>query len=446
MMVVVGAGLVGAVLSMHLAQAGFKVQLYEKRGDPREMKPKLDRSINITLCERGFRSLDMIGVGDLVREYCIPLYGRIIHGVNGQTYQPYGNRNEAIYAIRRHDLNRLLVDCAARHKNIDVQFNHKCLDIDLQTASLKVQHERTGEVKQIQASQLFGTDGAHSVVRQKMQCLKRFNYSQVYLDQGYKELVLPATDTSDWPLKKNAIHVWPRDNFMVLAFPNLDQTFTCTLHMPYEGPISHESITSYEDYRTLFAEHFPDLLPMITFQLEDYVENPIESLITIKCFPWTYKDKIALVGDACHAIYPYYGQGANSGFEDCQVLMDCIDAHHGDWHSILRDYETRRKVHTDAIADLSMEHITVLRKLVGDPTFHLRKKIERRLLFLQPDQADLYHNIAFTCKGYAEARQLERKNSAVIDQLLAIEKIEDKLDSPQMQPLLINLLNQAQTV
>ncbi|MCB0094698.1 MAG: FAD-dependent monooxygenase [Caldilineaceae bacterium] len=440
MIVIIGAGLVGAVLAMHLAQAGFEVKLYEQRGDPREIEPQLDRSINITLCERGFRSLDLIGVGDLIRKLCIPIYGRVIHTVEGEAYQPYGNRNEAIYSIGRYDLNCILLDCAARHEKIDLCFNHKCLDIDMHTATLKIQNEITGQIQDIQASQIFGADGAYSTVRQKMQRLKRFNYSQTYLNGGYKELILPATEWGDWPLQNNAIHMWPQDNFMLLAFPNLDGTFTCTLHLPFEGQISHASITTYEDYYYLFANYFPDILSMIAPHLTRYVENPIETLITIKCFPWTFKDKIALIGDACHAIYPFYGQGSNAGFEDCQILLECLKADHGDWGAALPKYETRCKVNMDIIADLSAEHFEVLQKSIGDPTFRLRKKLERKLQLLHPDYASLYHNVSFTCMPYTEALRLEQKNSVLIEQLLAVEGIEDKLDSPEMDSYILSLL------
>lgn len=441
-MIVVGAGLVGTALAIHLAQAGFEVQVYEGRSDPRQVQPKFDRSINITLCERGFRALEPIGLTDVIRQLCIPVYGRMMHSVDGElSFQPYGNNDEALYSIRRYDLNRILLDHADQFENIDIHFNQKCLDVDLETATLQLQNRETGEISEQQGDRIFGTDGAYSIIRSRMQRLKRFNYSQIYWDHGYKEAILPPTNKGEWPLKKDALHIWPRDGFMLIAFPNKDFSFTITLHLPYEGEISYESLTTLADYQELFTTYFPDVLPLMAPHLMSYVNNPIESMVTIKCFPWAYKDKVLLLGDACHAIYPFYGQGANAGFEDCHLLMGYMQKYPNDWSTMLREYQTHRKPNTDAIADLSMEHFATLAKLVGDPKFRLRSEIERKIEHLVPDYVALYNNISFTSMPYIEAKNREYKNREIIDQLLTVEGIEEKLDQPETENLILSLLN-----
>ena len=362
-----------------------------------------------------------------------------MHGQDGElTYHPYGNNGEAIYSIEREKLSALLLNYVEAKNNIECYFNHKCLDIDLSTATLKICNTKTGEIKHIRKDRIFAADGAYSIIRQKMQSLKRFNYSQEYLDQGYKEITIPSCKNGNWALDKNSIHIWPRGNFMLIGFPNIDGSFTLSLHLPFEGKISHNSIKSHSDIFLLFETYFPDILTLISSSLETYFDSPPETMITIKCYPWTYQDKIALIGDASHAIFPSYGQGTNSGFEDCQILYECLKKYSGNWQAIFEEYEAQRKPDADAIADLCVEHFTVLRKLVGDPEFIIRNKIERKLQELDPNYSSLYHNISFTCMPYSEASILERIHQAKIDKIAKIDHIESKLDSPDFHSFLIN--------
>jgi kynurenine 3-monooxygenase len=428
-MIIVGAGLVGSLLSVNLAHAGYKVRVYERNSDPRQINLQSGRSINITLSERGFQALDAVGVGDRVREFCIPVYGRIIHGQDGEiTYQPYGNNNEAIYSIGRDDLTKELLSFAEKHENIEFYFNEKCSDIDLPTATLNLQNLETGKISQVQGDRIFAADGAFSGVRRKMQQLKRFNYSQEFCDQGYKEIIIPPRN-DNWALDQNAIHIWPRGDFMLIGFPNLDKSFTLSLQLPYEGQISHESIKSPNDLRNIFETYFSDIWSLVEPNCTDYFHKSVEAMITIKCFPWTYQDKVALIGDSCHAIFPSYGQGANSGFEDCQVLMKCIEKHPTDWQGIFQEYEKSRKINLDAIADLCFEHFTELRKMVGDFKFLRQKTIERKLQKLYPDFTSLYYSVSFTCMPYAEALRIERERQNVINKLEEIESIEEQLEN-----------------
>lgn len=426
---IVGAGLVGSLLSVYLARAGFKVSVYDRNSDPRQLNMQSGRSINITLSERGLQALAAVGLIDTVRKFCIPIYGRIIHSQDGElTYQPYGNNKEAIYSIRRDDLTKQLLSFAEKHENIEFHFHEKCSDIDLSTATLKLQNVETGKISEVQADRIFAADGAFSVVRRKMQQLKRFNYSQEYSDQGYKEIIIPS-DKDDWVLDQNAIHIWPRGSFMLIGFPNLDRSFTLSLQLPYEGETSHESIKSPVDLQNIFDTYFPDVWSLVKPNCKDYFNKPVEAMITIKCFPWTYQDKVALIGDSCHAIFPSYGQGANAGFEDCQVLMKCIEKQQTDWQKIFKEYETLRKPNLDVIADLCFEHFKELRKMVGDFKFLLRKKIERNLHEIDPGFASLYYNISFTCMPYADTWKIEKKHQEIIDQLLEIDGVEDKLEA-----------------
>ena len=426
--IIVGAGLVGSLLSVYLTRAGFKVSVYDRNPDPRLVQMQSDRSINITLCERGFQALDAVGAGDLVREFCLPVYGRSMHAQNGElTYQPYGNKQEAIYSIGREDLNHTLLNFAEGHENIDFYFNEKCVELDLSTATLKLQNQETRDTRTVKADRIFAADGAFSFVRRNMQRLKRFNYSQQYWSQGYKEIIIPAGDNSSWALEKNLIHIWPRDDFMLIGFPNLDQSFTLSLHLPFEGEISHESIKSPEDLQNLFQTYFPDIWSQAQPSLVDYFDKPIEAMVTVKCFPWIYQDKVALIGDAAHAIFPSYGQGANAGFEDCQVLFQCIKKYSGDWQKILPEYQTLRKPNADAIADLCYEHFSVLGRMVGDPQFLLKKKIERKIQELDPECASLYYNISFTGMPYTEALSIEKTHQAMINKIAEIDGIENKL-------------------
>jgi kynurenine 3-monooxygenase len=427
---VVGAGLVGSLLSLHLASLGFKVSVYERSQDPRQVKFITDRSINITLCERGFQALDAVGVGDLVRRYCIPVYGRVIHDLNGNlAYQPYGNHQEAIYSIGREDLVRVLVEFAAQQDNINLFFAHKCLDIDIESASLTLENLQSPNIQTVKFDRIFAADGAFSVVRRKMQRLKRFNYSQEYCEQGYKEIIIAATEKGDWALEKNAIHIWPRESFMLIGFPNLDGSFTLSLHLPYEGKISHQSIQTPAALEHLFEAYFADIWLAVQSQIDDYFEKSIEPMVTIKCFPWIYQDKIALIGDASHAIFPSYGQGANAGFEDCQILANCIQDNFGDWTTILQEYQKLRKPNTDTIADLCYEHFKILMYQLGSEQFLKHKLIEREIQEIYPQQTSLYYNISFTTMSYLDAAQAEQDHQRLVRRLASIPNIEDQLTS-----------------
>lgn len=419
--IVVGAGLVGSLLSIYLAKAGYKVDVYERNPDVRNVSVDRGRSINITLCERGFRALDRVGAGDEVRKLCVPCYGRVIHTQDGTlSYLAYGNNNEAIYSIGRHCLNKSLVEFSRRIQNIDFHFDRYCVDIDLDNGRLVFNETNRGCNIVVKGSRIFAADGAYSVIRQHMQRLKQFNYSQEYCGHGYREFITPTLEQSEPALKRNAIHIWPRDEFMLIGFPNLDHTFTLTLHLPFYGAISHASISTAAEMRKLFQDYFPDALPLVEGCLGDVVGGPIGTMVTIKSSPWRYLDKVVLIGDACHAIFPSYGQGANAGFEDCQVLAKCIERHSGDWFKIFDEYEVARKGNLDIMATLCYEHFNFLRKDVGTQEFVIRDKVEKMVQELYQDVRSLYYNISFTNRSYSESAEIAQENDRIVNAIMGV--------------------------
>lgn len=429
--VIVGGGLVGSLLAIMLAQAEYPVTVYEERPDPRVVAPKSDRSTSITITERGFHALNTVGMGDAVRRRAIAIYGRMIHDEEGNTtYQPYGSHGKANYAIRRADLHRILLTAAEEQPGIRFYFRQKCMGVDLAANTLRFRDADDDRLHEVPASLIFSADGAFSAMRRALQQQKGFDYSQQYLKHGYREITLLSNSDGNPPFDPNAFHIWPRDNLVLYGFANLDGTFTLSLLMPHDGPLSNAAITTESRVRELFMNHFPDVVPFLERVVGEYLGNPFQWLVTIKCFPWVHQDRIALVGDAAHAILPFYGQGANAGFEDCAVLMGLLKEHRGDWAAALGDYQQQRRPNTDAIADLCLDHFIELMARVKEPDFQLRKKIEHAVEMLAPDRPSLYYNISFSTMPYAQAVALEQQHRRLIDQLIQVENIEAKLNDP----------------
>jgi kynurenine 3-monooxygenase len=423
---IVGSGLVGSVLSIYLARAGYRTLVFDRSVDYRRLNEVSDRSINLTLCERGLQALDRIGMAEEVLEISVPVRGRVIHAPDGATcFQPYGNNGEAIYSVSRNQLNRLLLNRASTFANIELHFQEECVGLDLATTSLRVKDLVGGAESTFQSPHIFAADGAFSAVRYFLQRRTGFNYSQTYSAQAYKELSMPATATGDWPLEPNALHIWPRGHHMLIAFPNADRTFTCSLHMPCEGRGSHALLRSGKDVLRLFRNEFPDAVDLMPRLVDDYLRRPQTAMVTIRCSPWTIGEKVIFIGDAAHAIYPSYGQGANAGFEDCRILMECLERHGHSWKPALAEYQALRKVNTDAIADLSDRHFIELRDLVGDQRFLLRKEVERRINKLYPDKfKDLYSMVTFTTMPYADAMKVDQRQKMLVDQVLGSDDFE----------------------
>jgi kynurenine 3-monooxygenase len=440
--VIVGAGLVGALLSIYLGRSGYKIVVYDRNPELNESRPASSRSINLTLCERGFQALHRVGMEDAVRAICVPVLGRIMHNPEGLSYQPYGNSQEAIYSVSRDCLNQVLLEEARKCANIEFHFNEECTALDLSSGTVQFRNRISGVESSCQAERIFAADGAFSTLRYLVQRRTRFDYSQVFSTQAYREMAMPAKASGDWPLEPHAIHIWPRKNYMLIGFPNTDRSFTCSLHLPWEGDISHASLRTEADVAKLFAKSFHDAVPLMPNFARDFISHPPNSMNTIRCSPWIFKDRLVLIGDAAHAIYPSYGQGANAGFEDCRILFESLERHGHLWPAALREYQTLRKPNADAIADLSERHFIELRDLVGDPRFLLRKEIERRINKLYPDRfRDLYSMVTFTAVPYVDALRLHEKQRIVVDQILEIDDCERKLHSGEVDGLIHELMN-----
>lgn len=424
----VGAGLAGCVLGIYLARRGFKVDIYERRPDIRKVKLSAGRSINLTLSTRGIHVLKQIGLYKKIVKTAIPLKGRIIHSLKGDLrFQPYGQKDkDAIYSIDRNQLNIALINEAEKQKNITIRFNQKCMDMNFESRELKLCDETNGQQQTIKVNTVIGTDGSASAIRLAMLKRRGFNFSQSYINHGYKELKIPAGSTNKFLLDKNALHIWPRGEYCLNGFPNLDGSFTCILFCPFEGEYSFESLNSKERVLEFFQTQFPDAVPLMPTLVENYFSNKTGSLVTIKCNPWHVDDRALLLGDSAHAILPFYGQGMNCTFEDCAYLDECIEKYGTDWQKVFHEFEKIRKVDTDAIADLSLENFTELREHVADAKFLLKKKVE---LALADKYSDIfipkYSLIAFHRIRYTEARLQARIQDRILDELCqSIEEIE----------------------
>ncbi|MCU0353235.1 MAG: FAD-dependent monooxygenase [Cytophagales bacterium] len=459
---ILGAGLVGSLLATLLARRGNRVQVIEKRPDLRVKSWHDGRSINLAMSERGWQAMRLVGVEEAVKQFAIPMHGRMIHDPHGKlAFQPYGDEGQCIYSVSRSLLNQTLITEAARH-GVQFLFEHKCTAIDLQTNVLEIEapiqpppkgEERPhpsppqGEGEKSPLLRrglgeaggpdlLFGSDGAFSSVRLAMMKRPRFDYSQDYIDHGYKELTIPATPGGDWAIEPNALHIWPRGHFMLIALPNPDKTFTCTLFFPWSGSPSFDEIQTPAQLTDFFAKTFPDILPLMPNLADEYFRNPTSALLTVRCYPWTYQDKAALIGDAAHAIVPFFGQGMNCGFEDCTVLDGIIGQHpEGDWQAILRAYEQARKPNADAIAELALQNFVEMRDKVADPKFLLRKKIDAHLFHQHPDRwVPLYTLISFTATPYAEALAIGKRQDAILDTIMALPDIENCWETMDYEP------------
>ncbi|HWL95306.1 MAG TPA: NAD(P)/FAD-dependent oxidoreductase, partial [Phycisphaerae bacterium] len=340
---IVGGGLAGGVMANYLARAGFPVRMYEKRPDQRQAGVIGGRSINLALSVRGMHALKEIGVLDTVMDQAVPMPGRMIHGVDGtQFFQPYGTRGEAIYSISRGGLNCMLLDAAQRLPDVELFFEHRCIDVDIETGETAYERPDGGIVK-AKGDIVLSADGAFSAVRARLQKLDRFDYSQVYLEHGYKELSIPPADGGGWRLEKNALHIWPRRSYMMIALPNSDGSFTVTCFWPFDGPNGFNRLHSADDVLGYFRAHFPDAVPLMPTLAADYFANPTSSLVTIRCGPWHYRDRLVMLGDAAHAIVPFFGQGMNAAFEDCTALMERIESCREDYAAAFADFYEHRK-------------------------------------------------------------------------------------------------------
>lgn len=452
---IVGGGLVGSLLAIFLAKRGHKVSVYERRADPRVTDIYAGRSINLVVSHRGWTALRAAGAEEAVREIVVPVYARMMHDRDGQLNRvPYSIDNRAIDAVSRGELNRRLLTEAEKLPNVKVFFNHRCLDVDLDNATCwfardgenasSMSNDAVSDRIDVKADVVFGSDGAFSAVRSKMM-LGRFSYSQEYIEHDYKEVAFPANADGTPKMDPQCLHIWPRRYYMMMGLANQDGGFTGTLFMPHKATANSpgfDTVRTEAEVTAFFKEHFADAMPMVPDLVEQYLRNPQSNLVIVRCDPWTYKDKVALIGDAAHAIVPFYGEGMNAGYEDCKVLNDLLNEHGDDnWATVLDAYGKQRKPNGDAIADLSMRNFVEMRDLVADPQFILRKKIEGRLQAKHPDQwLPLYSQVKFTNTSYADAIREGQRHDRIMEQVLAMPGVAERWESEEVEKLAMDLL------
>ncbi|MBE7693584.1 FAD-dependent monooxygenase [Tenacibaculum finnmarkense] len=381
---IIGAGLCGSLLALRLAQRGYKVNVYESRPDLRTVDISAGRSINLALSDRGFKALRLAGVAEKAREICIPMYGRLIHDIEGNTFSSNysGRDNECINSISRGDLNAILLTEAEKHENVTIHFNKKCTSVDIENTIANFKDYHTKEEFSVNAEVIFGTDGAGSVLRKSYYLERKFlfSYSQNYLSHGYKELEIPADKIGNHQISNAHLHIWPRGAYMLIALPNMDGSFTVTLFLSYdEGEYNFNNLISEEKITAFFETQFPDALKLIPNIKEEFLNNPTGALGTVKCSPWHYKNKTILLGDAAHAIVPFYGQGMNASFEDITIFDAVLNENLGDWETVFKTYEKERKENTDAIADLAIDNFHEMKNHVANPLFKEKRILEMAL-------------------------------------------------------------------
>ena len=452
---VIGAGLCGSLLALRLAQRGFKIEVYESRSDLRTSDISAGRSINLALSDRGLKALRLCGMEEKAREICIPMYGRLIHDKDGNIFSSNysGRENEYINSISRGDLNAILLDEAEKHENVNIHFNKKCENIDIENNIANFEDYKTKQNFSIKADVIFGGDGAGSCLRKSYLSERKFlfSYSQNYLNHGYKELEIPADKSGNHQISKGHLHIWPRGDFMLIALPNLDGSFTVTLFLSYdEGEFNFENLTSEKKITEFFEKEFPDALALIPNIKDEFINNPTGPLGTIKCSPWSYENKTLLIGDSSHAIVPFYGQGMNASFEDVYVLDEILNKDLGDWKSVFNEYQTKRKKDTDAIADLAIDNFHEMKKHVSNPLFKEKRVIEMDLEKTFPTEySSKYSLVTFNENiGYNEAMKRGRAQDKALLNLIADDEVytDSNMTKAELKSILDKVVKETNSI
>ncbi|MEP2278439.1 NAD(P)/FAD-dependent oxidoreductase [Maribacter sp.] len=437
---IIGSGLVGSLLAIYLKRYGHQITVFDRRPDIRNVEFS-GRSINLAMSNRGWNALKAVGIEEEIKEIAIPLDKRAMHVIGKEQYfQKYGKDGEAIWSISRGVLNRRMIDLAEKN-GVKFRFEEKVWDIDLPEAKVYTGESEKGEWVEYPFDLVFGCDGAFSRVRHKMQRRSRFDYSQDFIDVGYKELTIPANADGSHKLDKHSFHIWPRGKFMFIAMPNLDGSFTCTLFMPFEGDVSFDSLKTKKEAVHFFNTYFPNVKDEIENLTEDFFKNPTSAMVTMKCYPWTYWDKVALVGDSAHAVVPFYGQGMNAGFEDIYVLDQIIQELGDDWQRIFEIYQESRKPNADAIAELSYRNFVEMSSKTADANFLLQKKIEKHFAAKYPEKwVPAYSRVTFSNRPYAEALAEGDAQEEIMQEVMKTSGITEKWDSKEVEELMLKLL------
>lgn len=438
----IGAGLTGPLLALEFVRRGFEVEIFERRADIRRVRMSAGRSINLALSARGIHALTQAGLWEKMQSIIIPMKGRMMHSLTSEiSFQPYGrNESDVINSISRAELNIALIN-AAEARGVKIHFQKRCAGINLKTGMLRVHDEQTDKVESIEAGVVIGCDGSASAIRDALVKRSRFNFSQQYLDYGYKELTIPARPGGNHALERHGLHIWPRGNYMLIALPNVDGTFASILFLPFEGKDSFQQLSTGNDVLELFQSRFPDAVRLMPDLVENFFANPVGAMVTIKCSPWHFEGKTLLLGDSAHAIVPFFGQGINCGFEDCTVLIGLLDRYGPDWNKVFWEFEAARRVNTDAIADLALENFIEMRDRVADPRFLLRKKVELALEGKYPHRfVPKYSMVTFLRVPYVTALERGQIQDRILTDLCeGIERVDD-LDWKRAQELIQNQL------
>ncbi len=440
--VIVGAGLVGSLLSIYLSKRGYRVRIYERRPDMRREKISAGRSINLALSDRGLLALEKLGLVEEIKQISIPMNGRFLHHADGSTgFQPYGKQGQFINSVSRGELNKKLLDLAEHHE-VEIHFNHKCVSVDWTNSVVSFAHSDQEPAVNVHFELMFGADGAYSATRLQHQLQHdKFDYHQYYINCGYKELTIPATASGDYAMEINALHIWPRKDYMLIALPNQDKSFTCTLFFPFEGETSFSKLDKPDKVKSFFESSFSDAVALMPNFVTEFLNNPVSSLVTVKCYPWI-REQFCLIGDAAHAIVPFFGQGMNCGFEDCRILDEMIDQYDHNWELILPAYQESRKPDADAIADLAIGNFAEMREKVADPRFLLQKKIEAWLHEKHPGQwIPAYSQVTFNPHiHFAYALRNAMKQEAIMQEVMAIPGIEEHWNTKEIEQFVLGKL------
>ena len=417
---IVGAGLCGSLLALRMAQRGYQVEVYESRSDLRNSVISAGRSINLSLSDRGLKALRMAGLEKKARALCIPMKGRLMHDAVSNTFESNysGRQGECINSISRGNLNGLLLTEAEKYPNVNIHFNTKCLEIDIETKIARFQSFDSKEQFTVQADVIFGTDGAGSSLRKSYEKqFPAFKVSQEFLTHGYKELEIPADKNGGHLISKEHLHIWPRGDYMLIALPNMDGSFTVTLFLSYsEGSYNFDNLITKEKIIEFFEKDFPDTLALIPDVLKEFENNPTGKLGTVKCYPWAYKGNTLLLGDSSHAIVPFYGQGMNASFEDVFVFDSVLNQFEGDWATVFSEFQKQRKIDADAIADLAIDNYYEMRDHVANPLFKEKRIVEMGLeKFFPTEYFSKYSLVTFNEHiGYHEAMTKGRAQDKVL--------------------------------
>jgi len=440
---IIGAGLVGSLQALYAAQAGLSVDVFERRPDMRAANLYQGRSINLALSDRGWKALSDVGLADAVREIAIPMYKRTMHDVSGPLrYQPYGDEGQAIYSVSRGALNRLLLEAADRTGKARFHFEWRCTSVDFKQKELHFDAVNSGQ-RTVRYDRLIGTDGAFSAIRQALMMNDRFDYHQFYIEHGYKELSINPDEKGGFKMEKETLHIWPRKDFMLIALPNPDGSFTCTLFYPMQGEGSFESLDTDEKVLDFFQATFPDIVPLMPDLVQQWNSNPASSLVTVRCKPWNYLDDVLILGDAAHAVVPFYGQGMNAGFEDCSLLNAAWKEQGGSFEGLFSSYAAQRQPDGVAISELALRNFIEMRDKTADPMFLLQKKIEGRFAAAHPEKwQPLYSMVTFSHRPYREALRRGELQDGIMKQVMDRPDIEQVWDSEEVELAILNAWNQ----